>query len=573
LKKHRRLGVRLIAAVSALAIVAAACGDDDDEPGGSGSTSDIGQETTTTLDNTQLQVGGEIVDLGTFVGDPPEHIDPALNVTLDAYQVVNALYDGLTDIDTSDPANPKIVPHVAESYEANDDATVWTFTIRDGVEFSNGEQVLPSSFVRAWERASNPDFAGDYSYLFNFIKGGAEKLAGDAETIAGVTADDEAMTLTVELSSPYSTFDAIAGFQLFLPMPSAVDELDDQSEWENGLMIGNGPFKLEKPRTDEEIVLVRNDGWAGDANGDTTVTLDKVTFRTSADPDSAYNAFEAGEGDTANIPSGRVSEAEDNYATTLDVGILGVYYFELKQTDPVVGGEENVDLRRAISLAVNRDEINEAVYENTRQNATGVTPPGIPGFKEGLCEYCIYDQARAQELFDGWKADGNEITEPIKVQFNAGAGHEDVVAIIVDNLDAIGIPAVATPIDGETYFTQLAEGACQFCRSGWFADYPTYDNFSYDLFHSDAIGGNNHGEHNNPEYDELIDEAKATTDPAKSAELFQQAETMLLNDDVTVIPINWYKGDYVYNPEKISSFPQNNFGLIAWERVTVTDAG
>ncbi len=565
--KQRKRSWRFVAGALTLALVAAACGGDDDNEGDDASSSS--GDATTTVPKSELNVGGEVVDLGTFVGDPPEHIDPALNVTLDAYQVVNALYDGLTDIDASDPDNPKIVPHVAESYEPNEDATIWTFTIRDGVEFSDGEQVLPSSFARAWERASDPDFAGDYSYLFNFIKGGAEKLDGTAETLSGVAADDDAMTLTVELSAPYSTFDAIASFQLFFPMPSAIDDLADQAEWENGLMIGNGPYKLETARTDEEIILVRNDNWSGDPNGDTTVTLDRVVFKTSADPDSAYNAFEAGEGDTANIPPGRVSEAEENYATTLDVGILGVYYFELKQTDPVVGGEENLDLRRAISLAIDRDEINAAVYEGTRDSATGVTPPGIPGFKAGLCEYCMYDAAKAQELYDGWKADGNEVAEPIKVQFNAGAGHEDVAAIIVDNLDAIGIPAEATPIDSETYFSQLAEGACQFCRSGWFADYPTYDNFSYDLFHTDAIGGNNHAEHSNPEYDALIDEAKATTDPAKAAELFQQAETILLNDDVTVVPINWYKGDYVYNPEKITSFPQNNFGLIAWERVTV----
>ena len=84
----------------------------------------------------QTAAGGDFVDLGTFVGDPPEHIDPALNSTLDAYQVINAIYDGLTDIDATDPANPEIVPHVAESFEANDDASVWTFTIRDGQAFA-----------------------------------------------------------------------------------------------------------------------------------------------------------------------------------------------------------------------------------------------------------------------------------------------------------------------------------------------------------------------------------------------------------------------------------------------------
>ena len=120
--------------------------------------------------------GGDFVDLGTFVGDPPEHIDPALNSTLDAYQVVNPLYDGLTDIDASDPENPVIVPDVAESYEANEDATVWTFTIREGEQFSTGEPVLPSSFTRAWNRAAQPDFAGDYSYLIgSFIEGGQSR--------------------------------------------------------------------------------------------------------------------------------------------------------------------------------------------------------------------------------------------------------------------------------------------------------------------------------------------------------------------------------------------------------------
>ncbi len=109
--------------------------------------------------------GGELIDGGTFIGGPPEHIDPALNSTLDAYQVINAMYDGLTDIDVSDPENTRIVPLLAESYEPNEDATVWTFTIRDGLQFADGEPILPSTFQRSWERASDPDIAGDYSYL------------------------------------------------------------------------------------------------------------------------------------------------------------------------------------------------------------------------------------------------------------------------------------------------------------------------------------------------------------------------------------------------------------------------
>ncbi len=552
-----------VALLMTLVLVAAACGGDDDDGDAAGEDTGAGAQT-------EGEEGGELIDLGTFVSTAPEHIDPALNVELDTYQVVNALYDGLTEFDYSDPDNPELKGQVAESFEPNDDATEWTFTIREGLTFSDGEEVLPSSFVRAWERATDPDFAGDYSYLFNFIEGGEEKLAGEADTISGVTADDDAMTLTVRMAAPYANFPAVAGFQIFFPMPSAVDDLEDQAEWENGLMIGNGPYKLAEPRTDQAIIVERNDEWGGDIFGNERATLDRIEFRISQDVESAYNAFEAGEGDTANLPPGRVQEADDNYGTTLDVNVSGSYHFEINWEDPVVGGPENKLLRQAISLAVDRDEINEAVYDGTRITSTGVTPRGIPGWEEGLCEFCAYDQTAAQDAFDQWTAEGNSLDGPIRIQFNSGAGHEDVVQIMIDNLRQIGIEAEAEPLDPETYFSQLAEGACQICRSGWYADYPTYDNFMYDLFHSDAIDGNNHGRYSNPEFDQLIDQAKAETDEDAAADLYHQAEQILLNDDVGVIPVNWYRGDYVYNEDKVTNFPQTPLGIVLYEQVTVS---
>jgi ABC-type transport system substrate-binding protein len=95
----------------------------------------------------------------------------------------------------------------------------------------------------------------------------------------------------------------------------------------------------------------------------------------------------------------------------------------------------------------------------------------------------------------------------------------------------------------------------------------------YDLFHSDAIGGNNHGFFSVPEFDDLVDEAKQTVDPDEQASLFQQAEEVLLNDKVGVIPVNWYLGDYVYNPETVANFPQTTLGLIIWENVSMVNGG
>ena len=241
-KSHKLMTV--IAGASLVAVAAAGAAQASSAPTGSGGGAAASGG------------GGELVDLGTFALGPPEHIDPALNTTLDAQQVINELYDGLTTIDWSDTANPKVVPDLAD-FSANDDATVWTFTIHPNQAFSDGEPILPSTFQRSWERASDPDFAGDYAYLFNFIQGGAEKLAGTADTLTGVVADDDAMTLTVTLSAPYSNFPAVAGFQLFMPMPAAA--VDAGRDYENQLMIGNGPYAMESARSDEEIDLVKND--------------------------------------------------------------------------------------------------------------------------------------------------------------------------------------------------------------------------------------------------------------------------------------------------------------------------
>jgi ABC-type transport system substrate-binding protein len=566
--RRQRRGVKVLALILGLSLVAAACGDDDDEGAEGGATEE---------DQGDLQQGGELIDLQAFAQGPAEHIDPALSTTVSASQVGESLYDGLTKVDYSDIENPVVRGEVAESWESNEDATEWTFTIRDDLHFSDGTDVLPSSFERAWERATDPDFAGDYSYLFTFLEGGAEKLDGAADEISGLEANDDDMTLTVTLSAPYANFDAVAGFKLFAPMPEAVEELDDPNEWEllGSEMIGNGPFMLESPPTDQEYVLVPNPEWDGTKYDEEfglpeQPYLERLTFRVSSDQDTAYNSFQAGEAQVGPIVAGRVQEAADNYATTLNDPALGIYYFQINDRDPRVGGEENKLLRQAISQAIDRDEINAAVYEGTRTNATGVTPPGIPGFEEGLCDYCTYDPDAAQEAYDEWQAAGNSLTEPLPIQLNADAGHEPVVQIIIDNLDAIGIPAVAEPIPSETYFGQLAEGACVICRAGWLADYPTYDNFMFDLFDTSALDGNIYG-YSNPEFDELLAEAKATTDLDEAGDLYRQAEQVLLNDDIGTIPINWYLGTVVYNPDEVANLEQTPDFHIEWETVALTN--
>jgi ABC-type oligopeptide transport system substrate-binding subunit len=313
---------------------------------------------------------------------------------------------------------------------------------------------------------------------------------------------------------------------------------------------------------------VRNDNWAGDFNGETWPDrAERIVFRVIADPDTSYNALEAGEVDNANIPPGRNEEAQSNWGTTLDVSLMGTYYYWFNERDERVGGEANLLLRQAISMAIDRDAINAAVWNGFRANATGIVPPGIPGFVENQCEYCAYDPEAAQAAYDEWLAAGNE-PQVLPIQFNADAGHEPVVAIFIDNLAAIGIEAEADPRITETYFSEMSDGGCVICRSGWQADYPTFDNFMYDLFHQESLGGNNYGVIND-EMDALTDDAKAIPDADARAELFQQAERILLNEQVGIIPINFYNGDYAFNPETLQGFTQSVLALIPWEQIVV----
>jgi len=447
---------------------------------------------------------------------------------------------------------------------------VWTFQIREGMAFSDGEAILPSTFQRSWERATSPDILANssYAYLYSFIEGGQAKIDGEAETISGVVADDEAMTLTVTLSAPYGNFAAVAGFQTFFPVPTAADEAS--VDFENTLMVGNGPYAMESARTDEEIALVRNDAWTGDVNGETWPNRpERLVFRVSADADTSYNSLEAGEGDTARIPSGRTAEAQENWGTTTEVPILGVYYYQFDQRDEIVGGPDNVLLRQAISQAIDREAINDAIFDGARVPATGITPEGIPGFMPDICDYCTYDPDAAQAAFDEWTDAGNTLSGPIPIQYGAGGVHGDIVQLVIDNLSEIGIEAVPEELDTETYFTQMRDGGCVMCRTGWIADYPTYDNFMFDLFHS-PFGGNNYG-YESEAFDALVDEAKATVDPAAAAALYQQAEEMLLNTDVMAVPIVFYRGDYAFNAERLQGFTQTPGMLIPWEQVTIVE--
>ncbi len=532
---RRRRTLPLVAVALSLSLVAAACGGGDDEGGPDGATAGQGAGDPVP--------GGRLVDLQNFSVGEPEHLDPALSSSVQDSQPAQLIFDGLTETDYK---TGELKPMVAESYESNDDATVWTFKLRDDVTFSNGDPVLPSDFKVAWERVVQKEMASDVAYHLDPIKGKAAVDAGTTKELSGVKANDEERTLTVELEAPYSTFPYTVSHLVFSPVPKKVVQgLADQTKWEQGVMIGNGPFKMKEPWVHEQrVTLVRNETYWGGLN-DHKAYLDEIEFRISKDIDSAFADFEAGNGQTGYIPPGRFAEAEQQYADRNTITpSLGTYYWVFNMKDPAVGGPENKALREAIALAIDRQAIVDTVYSGSRQVATGMTPPRMPGYKEGLDK----ESARDVEAAKAKLREYGKTPPTIKLNFNAGSGHEPVAAIVQANLKDIGINTTLDPRDRTTYFSTIREGTGQFARAGWIADYVSYDNFTYPIYHTKAIGGDNLALYSNPKVDQLIDDARKTTDEDDRSELYQEAERIVL-DDQAFIPLNWYTGAIVFAPE------------------------
>jgi oligopeptide transport system substrate-binding protein len=352
-----------------------------------------------------------------------------------------------------------------------------------------------------------------------------------------------------------------------------VEELDDQSQWETTEMVGNGPFMLSAPVGAEGASLVRNPEWNGTCYDQALglpeqPAIETLRFGVS---DDGYAAFEAGDGHVARAPSGseNLQQAAESHESTFDGPLMSMYYFAVNWEDPVVGGQDNALLRQAIAQSVDRETVNDDAYGGTSTPATGVTPPVIPGFQSELCDHCSFDPDAARAAFEEWEGEGNSLDEPITIQSPAGVGNNDVVvAQLVEDLEAVGIPAVEEPFDPGTYFTELRdEGACrQICVVTGFASYLSYDTFMYDGFHTDAIGEGNYGRFSDETFDDLVYEARGTVDADRQAELYREAEQRLLNEAIAAIPVLWSSRPYVYGDD-VESLPLNGLGLVVWERV------
>ena len=483
----------------------------------------------------------------------PDCID-AYNLNEDqGTQVGYVLFDSLTDFDYD---ADKLVPKAADSWEANDEATEFTFHLHEGAKFHNGEDVDAESFVRGWSRVVNPSYghsnAGVLDYHLALVEGYDECLADTTGKVmlSGCTAKDK-YTFVVKLTKPYADFPYVAAHPALAPAPKAVDLVanDDNKAALDAFYlapIGNGPFQMDGKWEDgQEINLKKFDDYYGDK-----AKIDAIHFQVIKDVETAYKEFQAGNLDVCDVPVAQIDAAKKDRGESKDGYTMGdgqhmllgaepsTYYLTCNNTaEPF----NNADLRKGISLAINREAICKTIFKGTRTPADGIVPPGIAGYKEGAWEFAAYDVDKAKEYLDKVAPAGANGDRGINVtlSYNQDGGHKEVMESIIGDLAKVGINVTSDTPEWSALLEQYSNMNYQFGRLGWIADYPIMDNFLYPLFDSDSLGGDNKSGYNNPEFDAKVNEARATVDDKERIAKMQEADAMV-SADCPVIPVMFY---------------------------------
>ena len=477
--------------------------------------------------------------------------------------VIRQLYRGLVKYnkDTGKEEND-----LAESIESSDQKN-WTVKLKEGYTFDNGEPVNSDAFIRAWTYAAYSPNAQNNAYFMSRIAGIDEMTSTDPDGDGPKTAPEpKAKELsglkkvsdtefTVELKAPFAAFPVTLGYSGFFPVAEAC--LKDAKAC-NEKPIGNGPYKMEGSwEHNVGVKLTRSDTWKGDSKD---AMADTLSYKIYADVDAGYAAYQAGEIDVMyTIPPARYKEAKAQYADLLyeapgdSFTYVGMPMYNDNFKDKRV--------RQALSLAIDRQPIIDAVFDGRYTAATGFVAPTFEGFRPDVCKYCKVDTAKAKQLLTeagGWK--GGKLT----LWANAGAGHEQWLQAVGDQIKAaLGIDyEIKVNLQFPEYLaTADAKKFTGPFRLGWDPDYPVIETYLKPLYGTDA-SSNNSG-YSNPEFDKLLTEGDSAADTAGAITKYQAAED-IVGEDLPVIPM-WFS--------KVAALYSSNVDNFVWNKISDAEYG
>ena len=488
-------------------------------------------------------------------GIDPYTLDPArISDSLSSSYAVQ-IFSGLLKFDSG----MQPVSDIAEDWDISDDGRTYTFYLRDGVFFHSGRQVKAADFKYSWERACNPQTGSQTAatYLGDIV-GVAEVLAGQEAQISGVQVTGD-YTLSVTIDEPKSYF----LYKLVNTTAFVVnrDNVESGADWWRN-PDGSGPFKLKQWDENSLLVLERYDLYnpASSFSG-----VDTVNYRLWAG--IPMNMYEMGEIDAGSVGLAyidKITDPDGDFYDQLEIfPALSVYYLGFNCRKAPF---DDPDIRRAFSLALNKDRLIELSLRNAVSRADGVLPPGMPGFNQELDGY-EYDIELAIKLIAGSEYGDVTNLPPITITTGGRGGMIDntLEAIVYEWQTNLGVEVQVRQLEPEKYLYELMQEKDDMYYWGWSADYPHPQNFLQILFGSGSEY--NIGEYSNAAVDMLLQAAGREQDMEKSLDLYRQAEQMII-DDAACIPL-WFDETYVLIKAYVSGYSLNPLGYANLSEVSV----
>ena len=417
----------------------------------------------------------------------PDHLDPALNSSVDGACLAIASFGGLYTYD----AEGNLKPDFATGYEMSEDGLTYTFTMREGLKWSDGADLTAKDFEYSWKRAAAPETAADYSYMFNGIKGYPSDLA--------VTASEDGATLTVELDAPCAYMLDLMAFPAFYAVPQqAVEGIEGWQEnpgaWANEAgFVTSGPFTLTDWTHNESMVYTKNPNYYDAEN----VKLEKLEFMLSADDTAIYAAYQAGDVDFIDsVPTDEIQNLKDNPEFHL-IDNLGTYYVCFNVKSDLFAGktvEQAAAMRLALSKLIDREYIIDTVGQCEQKPANAFIPEGMADgnggvFKTNDDAYTYPDEENvgyygydvdvegAIELLKeaGFEFDGEMLSANTPISFeyltNESSGHIAIAGCIQQDLAAVGITMTIRACDWNVFPDDRKAGNYDVARNGRIADF------------------------------------------------------------------------------------------------------
>jgi len=545
-----RARTRALAAASltSIALLATACG------GGGSTTPDPGTSEGGSTTGGAVTVNGCTPKAPLIAGNTSETCGGNI---IDAFTAKLVHYN-------SETAAPEM--DLAESIDTTDNQN-FTVKLKSGSTFQDGTPVTSKSFVDAWNYTAYGPNGQAGSYFFSAFAGIDDVTCPDPEcktkpkskTLSGLKVVDDT-TFTIKTTNKVSNLLTRLGYSAFVPQPEAFFA---DPEAFGKKPIGAGPFKVDSVSSTETVLSK-----FADYKGVAPAKVDKVTFRVYQDIGAAYNDVVADNLDVVDqIPPDQL--IGDAWKTDLDArngqrAIGGNDWVTFSPEDEQLA--DTPDLRKAISMAIDRAGIMQTVFSGTRTPATGWVPPAVEGFKEGACgEACTFDAAKAKAAYDAAGGYQGTLTYTANVD---GAGNAQMGEAVCNSIkNTLGVNCVLNGVNDFATFQKGIDGGDYkgMMRSAWQMDYPSIENFLAPIYTKGA--DSNWAKYDSPEFQSLLTQAAAAATPDEANTLYQQAEAKL-GEDFPTAPLDYKTASFGWST-KVDNVKITPFGTPDLSSITV----